>query len=207
MTKTLLLLGFLASVAVEGGAQAPAISAAFGAPRQLRYEVTDYSDPEGKRWIRVSGVFECLYAARMDDLIAKLMDYADSPKVFSRIEAVRVRSDSGNESVTEQRTAVRILGLAFVSNLVFANTLVRRGPATATLGFETIETDGSCLSTKGAWDFEDRSGPGGPSTYVRYSLESYVEPRFPGQASIMRGFGAGDLKKLMRELVLAMGRS
>jgi hypothetical protein len=143
----------------------------------------------------------------MEEVIAKLWDFTGSPRTFSRIEAVRLRSDTGTEAVTEQRTAVRVLGLAFISNLVFHNALARKGPAAATIRFETIETDGSCLSTEGAWDLEDRSDPAGPATYVTYSLDSFVEPRFPGQAAIMRAFGQGDIKRVMRELGQAIARS
>ena len=178
-----------------------------GAPRQRIFEVSDYIDSQGRRWIRLRSEFECSYRERMDDIVATLWDFPRSPKVFSRIEAVRLRYDTGTKAVTEQRTAVRVLGLAFISNLVFENTLVRSSPGAATVGFEMIETDGSCLSSKGGWALEDRSGPGGPATYATFHIESLVEPRFPGQAAIMRAFGAGDAKKAMRELGQATARS
>ena len=179
----------------------------FGVARPLAFNVSDYSDPQGKTWIRYSCAFECLYRARVDEVVAKLWDFADSPKIFSRIEMVRVRSDTGTEAVTEQRTAVRLLGLAFVSNLVFRNTIERSGPGSAKVNFESIETDGSSLSSKGGWTLEDRSDQGGPATYAVYRLESFIAPRFPGQAAIMRAFGAGDEEKLMGELARAVSRS
>jgi len=186
---------------------ATASSAPAGTPRQLRYEVSDFRDAAGKRWIRMSYEFECSYGQRMDKVISTLWDFRSSPKVFSRIESVRLRSDSGTAAVTEQRTVVRLLGFVFASNLVFSNSLTRRGPAAATVGFEMIETDGSCLSSKGSWELEDRSTPDVPSTYVRYTFETDIEPRFPAQAAIMRGFGPADVKTTMRELGQAMARS
>jgi hypothetical protein len=196
-----LALAVLAYGAWASPPEAPA------APRQLRLEVSDFRDEGGKRWIRVQGAFEYVYRASLDRVVAALWDFRSSPEVFSRIEAIRVRSDTGTQAVTEQRTAVRVLGLAFVSNLVFRNALARPGPRSAVVSFETIETDGSCLSARGAWELEEIGDPGSPSTRVIYSLESYIEPRFPGQAAIMRSFGAADFRKVMRELGLAIGRS
>lgn len=200
----LCVLGFCAFPAMPRAQEA---AAGYGVPRPLLFEVSDYRDAGGKHWIRLACDFECLYPRRMETIVSTLWDFEGSPKIFSRIEAVRVRSETGTTSVTEQRTAVRVLGLAFISELVFGNAIVRRGPGAATVSFETIETDGSCLSTKGAWELEERSGLPSPSTYVRFHFESYIEPRFPGQAAIMRGFGAGDIKRTMRELGQAMGRS
>jgi hypothetical protein len=200
LLRAALLLGFCLA------ATASSSTGAF-APRQLRFEVSDYRDGNGKKWLRMSYDFECAYGERMDKVIATLWDFRSSPKVFSRIESIRLRSDTGSAAVTEQRTVVRVLGLAFASDLVFSTALTRQGPAAATVGFEMIETDGSCLSSRGSWAMEDRSVPGFPSTYVRYTVETDIEPRFPGQAAIMRGFGAADVKAAMRELGQAMARS
>jgi hypothetical protein len=197
------LLGLLA-LALSSVSQ---VAGNTGVPRQKRFEVSDYSDSRGRRWIRLRSEFECSYREKMDDIVATLWDFPRSPKVFSRIEAVRLRFDTGTKAVTEQRTAVRVLGFAFISNLVFENTLTRPSPGAATVAFEMIETDGSCLSSKGGWTLEDRSGPGGPATYATFRIESLVEPRFPGQAAIMRAFGAADAKKAMRELGQATARS
>lgn len=166
----------------------------------LGFNVSDYRDLDGKRWIHMNCEYEAQYSLRMEDLIATLRDFPRSPKVFSRVEAVRVRSEINGIAITETRTAVRVLGFAFVSNLVFKNCLERKGLSEATVTFEMIETDGSCLSTKGTWTFEDNSGTGGPLTLARYTIDTYVEPRFPGQAVIMRSFGAADVKKVMLEL-------
>jgi len=192
-------LGCAPMLAAAEAAQSPA--------RELGFEVSDFHDAQGKYWIHVSGKFACDYAQAMDDVIATLWDFADAPRVFSRIEAVRVRSSSAGAAVTEQRTAVRVLGLAFISNLVFRNALKRTGTGAAVLSFELLESDGSCLATRGAWELANEPGPSGPRTHAEFWLDTYVEPRFPGQAAILRGFGAGDMRRTMRELGLAIKRS
>ena len=174
--------------------------------RMLSFKVSDYRDPGGRRWIRMSCECEGHFRESVDDLVATLWDFPRSPRVFSRIEAVRVRSEADGAAVTEQRSAVRVLGFAFVSNLVFSNRVSRDGPGDATVSFEMIETDGSCLSVKGCWTFEDDPGPEGRATLARYSIDSLVEPRFPGQETIMRIFGAADIGRLMRELGAAVAR-
>jgi hypothetical protein len=174
--------------------------------RLLSFAVSDFRDSGGKRWIRMSCEYEGHYKESVDDLVATLWDFPRSPRVFSRIEAVRVRSDADGAAVTEQKSAVRVLGLAFVSNLVFSNRVSRDGPGDATVSFEMIETDGSCLSAKGCWTFEDDPGPDGGATLARYSIESCVAPRFPGQEAVMRIFGAAEIGRLMRELGAAVAR-
>ncbi len=206
--RCLVILSFFFTFAVPGAfPQLGEISSGSGSARQLRFEVSDFKDPQAKRWIHLSCEFDYTYRESMENVITALWDFKDSPKTFSRVEAVRVRSDTGTVAVTEQRTGIRILGFAFISNLVLRNVLVRRGPGAATFNYESIETDGSCLSTTGAWEMEDRSDSSGPATYVRFTLDSYVEPRFPGQATIMRGFGAADIKKIIRELGQSILRS
>jgi hypothetical protein len=180
---------------------------AFSPARQVEFEVSDYRDSQGKTWIHLHGRFECEYGQTVDDIVATLRDFENAPKVFSRIEAIKVRSVAGSIVVTEQRSAVRVLGLAFISNLVFKNELEQRDSDSAKVSFELVESDGSCLSTLGSWTLEDRSGPSGPTTYAIFMLDSLVQPRFPGQAAIMRSFGAGDLKRTMRELGLSVKRS
>ena len=174
--------------------------------RPIEFHVSDYRDSDGKRWIRMSCEYEGRYEESVDDLVATLWDFPRSPRVFSRIEAVRVRSESEGRAVTEQKSAVRVLGFAFISNLVFSNCVARTGEGAAIVSFESIETDGSCLSTKGSWTLEEEPGSGGRETRARYSIESYVQPRFPGQEVIMRAFGAADIGRVMRELGAAAAR-
>ncbi|MGA2548221.1 MAG: hypothetical protein ABSF43_16865 [Rectinemataceae bacterium] len=183
------------------------LSSLFGFQRQISYDVSDYRGPDGKAWIHMTSRCETAIRAPMEAIIAKLWDFTGAPRVFQRIDAIHVRSDTGTMAVTEQRTVVRVLGISFVSNLVFRNTMTRQGQKAATVSFEMIESDGSCLSSKGAWELEDCSDKKGPSTYVQYSLDSYIEPRFPGQAFFLRDFGSNDMKGMVRELTQAMGPS
>jgi hypothetical protein len=210
----LLILGLpvLAVAAQETRRQGAAISNAdiaglFGVQRLTGFEVSDYLDPAGRKWIRMRGRCETAIRAPMDEVIAKLWDFKDSPKVFSRIEAVRLRSDDGTRAVTEQRTAVRVLGLAFVSNLVFLNTLARRDEGSATVGFAMVDSDGSCMASTGGWELTELSDGEGAATFAEFWFDNIVEPRFPGQALIMRAFGADDVKRIVRELSQAIGRS
>ena len=170
-----------------------------GCQRQVSFNVSDYRDDKSRQWIRLSGEFEGFYRAKMDDLIAILWDFKDSPKTFPRIEAVCVRSDDGTTAVVEQRTGVHVLGLSYISNLVFRNVISRDGK-TAVFKFESIEVDDTILSSSGSWFFEDRSDASGCATYVRYTVDSFVSPRFPAQAAIMRRFGADDIRALLQQL-------
>jgi hypothetical protein len=168
--------------------------------RELAFEVAPYRAPDGKRWIKLSGEYESVYRAGMEDVIATLWDFEGSPKTFSRIEATRLRYDTGTEAVIEQRTGVRVLGFAYLSDLVFRDVLRRDGPHSAVLEFEAIEVDHTTLSSRGSWTLEESSDASGPSTRVRYAMESFVEPKFPLQEFIMRQFGANDLRNVLREL-------
>jgi hypothetical protein len=182
------------------------IASLVGVGRELSFDVAKYRAPDGKRWIRMSAVYESAYRASMEDIIAALWDFEDAPKTFSRIEAVRLRSDTGTEAVIEQRTGIRVLGFSYLSNLVFRERLKREGPRSAVIDFETIEVDDTTLSSGGSWTLEEVSDDSGPLTRVRYSLECCVEPKFAAQEFIMREFGGGDLRKLMRELGAATAR-
>jgi hypothetical protein len=175
------------------------LSGLFGAQRQLSFNVSDYRDDKGRKWIRFSGVFEGAYRAKMDDVIATLWDFEEAPKTFPRVEAVRIRSDDGTTAVVEQRTGVHLLGFSYISNLVFRNVISRDGK-TAAFKFESIEVDDTTLSSRGSWTLEDRSDASGCATYVCYTVDSFVSPRFPAQAALMRRFGAADVRALIRQL-------
>jgi hypothetical protein len=181
------------------------LSGLLGSQRQVSFSVSNFRDDKGKPWIRVSGVYEGAYRAKLEDVIATLWDFESSPKTFPRIEAARVRSDNGTTAVIEQRTGVHVLGLSYVSNLVFRDVL-SRGDKTALIRFESVEVDDTTLSSKGSWSLEDRSDSGGSATYVRYTVETYVAPRFPAQAAIMRSFGPEDVRALIRQLGEATAR-
>jgi hypothetical protein len=171
-----------------------------GASREVSFDVSDYRAPDGKRWIRMSSDFESAYRIGMDDIIATLWDFADAPKTFSRIDSVRLRSDTGTVAVIEQRTGVRVLGFSYLSTLVFREDLLRQGKRAATLRFKAIEVDSTTLSTEGSWTLEDRSDASGPLTYVRYAFDSCVAAKYPVQAALMRRFGPKDIRRVLREL-------
>jgi hypothetical protein len=196
-----LIVAFSSSLPALGADALPDrdLSGLFGCQRQVSFDVSDYRDDKGRQWIHLSGEFEGAYRAKMDDLVAVLWDFKDAPKTFPRIEAVRVRSDDGTTAVVEQRTGVHMLGLSYISNLVFRNVISRDGK-TAVFSFESIEVDDTTLSSRGSWAIEDRSDASGCASYVRYTVDSFVSPRFPAQAAIMRRFGAADIGALLRHL-------
>lgn len=208
MGLSLLVLGGASSTS-EAPPSAPteAGEALFGAQRMTNFEVRGIVDPAGKKWISMKASCETAIRAPMESIIAKLWDFEASPKVFSRIEAVRVRSNDGTTAVTEQRTAIRMLGAAYVSNLVYLDTIARRADGTVEVGFEMIEGDGSCRYSKGGWDLRGFADGASKATMVHYWVESDVAPTIPAQAFIMRSFGAADVKKTVRELCAAMERS
>jgi hypothetical protein len=174
-----------------------------GVERELAFDVRSRHTPDGKRWIRLCGEYDSVYRASIDDVIAALWDFEGSPKTFSRIMATRVRSDDGTVAVIEQRTGVRVLGFSYLSNLVFRDLLSRDGPKSATLEFEAIEVDETTLSSRGSWTLVESDDESGPLTYVRYFLDSYVKPKYPAQEWIMRQFGGGDMRRVIRELYKA----
>jgi hypothetical protein len=184
--------------AVPASSEFPAL---VGAERKLEFEVGRYYAPDGKRWIRLRSQYDSVFRASMDEVIATLWDFEGSHEIFSRIEATRVRSRSedGSVAVTEQRTGIRVLGFAYVSNLAFRNVIKRDGPI-ATIEFEAVEVDRTTLSSHGAWTLAEGRDEKGPLTYVRYFLDSCVEPKYPAQEWIMRQFGDGDMRRLIREL-------
>jgi hypothetical protein len=177
-----------------------------GVERQVAFEVSKYKAPDGKRWIRLYSEYESVYRANMEDVIATLWDFEESPKIFSRILATHLRSNTGTVAVIEQKTGIRVLGFGYTSNLVFKDVLRRDEPGSVVLEFEAIEVDKTTLSSRGSWILMEGRDESGPLTYARYTLDSYVEPKYPAQEWIMRQFGDGDMKRVIRELYKATVR-
>lgn len=199
----------MAGVSSASAAEAPVgggISSLLASPRAISHTVTEFRVPDGRLAIRMSTSVECAYRAGMADILATIWDIADSPKTFPRIDSVRMRSETGTTAIFEQRTVIRALGLAYVSNLVFRDQLTRKGVGSATVSFDTIEVDDTTLSINGLWTVEDRSDSSGQATYVRYDIESVVWPKFPAQALIMRRFGGADTQRLLQDLGAAAAR-
>jgi Polyketide cyclase / dehydrase and lipid transport. len=176
------------------------LSGLYGTQRAVAFSVDDYVAPNGTKWIRLASIYESAYRASMSDIVGTLWDFKAAPSIFPRIAEVRVRSSRGNEAVTEQRTSVNLLGFSYVTTQVLQNELLKPAPRTAEITFKSIESDESTLSTEGGWSLEDRSDASGPATYVRYSLETYVAPKYPAQAFLMRQFGGADMKATLKQL-------
>jgi len=176
------------------------------APRKIAYEVSRERSPDGAAWIDMRADFETVYPFGIEEIVAVLEDYEGTPEVFSRVESVKLRSKEGDTAITEQVSAVRILGLAFISKLAFRVETEWAGPGRAVVSFHAIETDGSAYLSDGSWELEAMDVGGSRSTYLRYRLETWAEPRFPGQEGIMRAFGAGDFQRTLRELGAALRR-
>lgn len=186
--------------AIPASSEFPSLA---GVEREVAFDVSTFRAPDGKRWIRLFSEYESVYRASMEDVIATLWDFEASPRIFSRILKTHLRSDDGTVAVIEQKTGIRILGLGYVSNLVFQDVLRRDGPGAATLEFEAIEVDETTLSSRGSWIIMEGRDESGPLTYVRYNLDSYVEPKYPAQEWIMRRFGDGDMRRVLRDLYKA----
>lgn len=176
------------------------------APRKIAYQVSRVRSPDGAAWIDMYADFETVYPCGIEEVVALLQDYEGTPKVFSRVESVTLRSKDGDTAVTEQVSAVRVFGFAFISKLSFRVSTEWKGPDRATVRFASIETDGSAYRSDGSWELETIEAGGTKSTYLRYRLDTWAAPRFPGQEGIMRAFGAGDFQRTLRELGAALRR-
>jgi hypothetical protein len=174
-----------------------------GQERRIDFDVTR-ENAEGRDWIRMRADFETAYKASLEDAVAIIRDFEAAPRIFSRVDSVRLRSDDGVTAVTEQRTAVRVFGICFISDLVFRIELERPGPSEAVIRFESIATDGSLLKSSGSWSLEELVSGAAPVTYLRYRADNWVAPRSIGQEAAMRAFGAQDMRKVLRELGRAL---
>ncbi len=171
-----------------------------GRVRTLGFMVKLVTLSDGSRWIRNSVEVETVLLGRLDDLIGLLSDYQDSPKIFSRIASVRVRSTEGDVAVTEQKSVVKALGFQYSSTLVLRNVLTRLSPTSATLSFGMIGSDGSCRSSTGGWRLHAFELGGKSAIHVTYRTDMLVRPDFPMQLQIMQLFAQGDFEHMMREL-------
>ncbi len=178
-----------------------------GTEVERRYEVDDYRDESGTRWIRLTSVFDTAYRAPLESVLAVLWDFRRFPERFSRIESVRVRSESADSAVIEQRTAVRVLGISHVTELTYLMELERPAAGAAILRFSSVEVDDSTRSSAGAWTLAEVADPSGPITVLRHAAETVVKPKYPSQAALMRRFGAKDLRHVLQEIGAALAVS
>jgi hypothetical protein len=201
---------FLASLSVGMGfADSPLprrdISGLYDTQRQLQFSVSDYRDPAGKAWIRLSCECDGAYRQKMSDVLATLWDFNSWPKVFARIVDVKLRSNDGTTAVIEQKTGLRLFNLSYASDIVFREVLTRSAKS-AVLSFEGIQSDDKTLSAKGSWTLEDRTDASGIATYVRYYFETCIAQQYPAQTEIMRQFGGADIRALIQQLGEATAR-
>lgn len=200
------VLAFIALPLVLANPGRAELAALVDHPRTLDYRADPLVTADGRRWVETEVAVEAVFPGRLEELLALLTDYEASPGLFSRIEAVKLRSREGDVAVTEQRSAVRVLGLAFTSDLVFRNVLTRTGPSTARLSFEMVGGDGSSRETRGGWELEEVALESGPGVYLVYRCFLVAENRFPLQLAIMRAFGKGDFERMVGELGAAFER-
>ncbi len=201
----LLAAAFLAASACPGLAAASKAKALpFCYPlNTVRFDVLSERGSDKRTWIDMSAEVDAVFRCPVRPILEVLWDFESSPRVFKRIESVKVRSDDGRIAVTEQKSAIRALGLSVESSLVFENELIRNGDGSAAFMFRTIEVDEATRSVTGSWYLEEFADAEGVATRVRYSVQSNVESTFPGQEWIMRSFGEGDIEDMVRELASA----
>ncbi len=203
--KLLLIALFSAAAGADLHSATKAKAAPFCAPPDMvRFDVLSERGPDKRTWIDFSAEVEAVFRCPVGPILETLWDFESSPGVFKRIESVKVRSDDGSVAVTEQKSAIRVLGFSFESSLVFENELIRTGGGSAVFMFKTIEVDAVTRSVTGSWYLEEFADSGGVATKVRYSMQSYVESTFLGQEWIIRSFGEGDVKNVVRELAAAV---
>lgn len=203
--KILIFLLFYAAACADLSSAPKAKEPPFCAsPDTVRFDVFSERGSDKRTWIDLSAEVEAVFRCPVEPILETLWDFESSPGVFKRIESVNVRSDDGKVAVTEQKSAIRVLGLSFESSLVFENEMIRNGDGTAVFMFKTIEVDAITRSVTGSWYLEEFADAAGVATRVRYSMQSYVESAFLGQEWIMRSFGEGDIENVVRELATAV---
>ena len=136
---------------------------------------------------------------------------ANSDEVFipggiaARLElphVLKVLSRSADLVLTEQRSGVKVLGIEFYATSLFANRMRHDDPESIRFDFDQMDSGGNVENCRGYWSITDFSSPGLKLSYVRYRVEFEALAQYPGQESIMRNLGAGDIERTMRELGL-----
>ncbi|MEI6876484.1 MAG: hypothetical protein WCL50_15295 [Spirochaetota bacterium] len=119
-----------------------------------------------------------------------------------RVGSVKVLSRSADLVLTEQRSGVKVLGIEFYATSLFANRMRHDDPESIRFDFDQMDSGGNVENCRGYWSITDFSSPGLKLSYVRYRVEFEALAQYPGQESIMRNLGAGDIERTMRELGL-----
>lgn len=173
-------------------------------PEAKRYVATRVSLPDGSTWIQSEADIEGVFLGSIEDVIAVLKDYEAGSKVFSRVESVKVRSRGPDYAITEQKNAIKILGLSYEATIIFQTRLYRLSSRTAESHFVMVDSDGSTRSVEGGWRLEAVEVGGRSAYYVENYCTMLVAPRFPLQLQIMKSFGKSDYERTMRELGAAV---
>ncbi len=188
-----------------GAAKATKTRSFFDPPRTISFEIHSEKAADKRTWISFGAQIESVFRCPMERIMETLWDFESSPEVFKRIDSVRVRFNDGRVAVTEQKSVIRVLGISYVSELVFENEQRKTGDTTAVFTFKAVELDANTKSSAGSWymeEFVDSSGT--VSTRIVYTVESVVAATVPGQEFFIRNFGEGDIKNLVRELAVAV---
>ena len=174
-----------------------------GKERPLYFAV---SKDEASSAILLKARYETAIAAGLDEVIAVLRDFEKSPETFSRIDSIDLISNDGVEAITDQTTAIRVLGISYVSVARFRSRIDRLSPTEAFISFESIRTDSKLIKSTGSWRLRELLNGNSVLTHVDYRLETLVPARVIGQEFVMRSFGGADVARTLRELSAAVAR-
>lgn len=206
MASFSVLAALLGAVPLAAAPEATKVAELQGRPRALVYEVANAGSEDGNEWIRSDAVVEAVFPGKVEDLVAILTEHKGDSSIYSRVESDKVLESGPGYWVTEQVSAIRMLGLAYVSRLVFRTTLENGANGKRSLEFRMIDGDGSSKSVEGSYDMEPVLAGGQEAVYLRYRCTMVVKKRFGIQLWVMQTFGKGDFERTVQELGEAFAR-
>ncbi|HUX40228.1 MAG TPA: hypothetical protein VMV83_03585 [Rectinemataceae bacterium] len=165
-------------------------------PRIRSYTVTRSGD--GK-WIRLSAQAETAYPVGASTITEIVENYVGASKIFSRIGWVKIIDKVENGTITEQFSGVKAFGFKFYTTNRFRQWTSGENDYTV-MHFLQVASGGTMRNCSGYWAVADRSTPDKPMCYLDYSLSFEALDQFPGQESVMRGFGEADVLLALKEL-------
>jgi hypothetical protein len=168
------------------------------------YDASLITLADGSSWIKTQADIEGVFPGTVDDAVAVFKDYENSPKVFSRVASVKVRTRGPDFVVTEQLNVVKALGLSYKSLIVFKNAVKRPSPDEAQSTFVMIDSDGTTKSVDGGWKVRATTVGGEGVIYVEHYNTMLIAPNFPLQLQIMQSFGKADYERVMKEFGAAV---
>ena len=165
-------------------------------PRMLSYEVKSGTE---SGWITLSASCESAYAASATTIEKILENYVGAPKIFSRIDWVRIVDRLPDGAITEQSSGIKAFGLKFYPVTRF-HQWTSRDADYINMNFIQVASGGTLKNCYGAYSVADRSTADSPLCYFHYSISFEARLEFPGQEAIMRNFGAADIERVVTEL-------